>query len=74
MNSLAFATAILELLPLVITGSTRAITAMTRGRDALRAQQREGRGPSEEEWAELNDMIAELANVIHARAMEKDTP
>lgn len=60
MPAIAFAMNILSELPALIGAGIDVVDLITKGNDALKKMQVENRAPSDEEWAELNQMIEDL--------------
>lgn len=61
----AFALTLLELVPLIAQGVSGALDVVNSGREMVKVFVDEGRDPTPEEWAKLNDDIAALRSELH---------
>lgn len=58
--TLAFAIALLEALPQLISTGMEVTTLIENGLASLKAMQAEGRDPTDAEWTALNALVADL--------------
>lgn len=66
MGALAYASLLLDLVPLALKGVSAAVDALTTGRNAVKAMVAENRDPTEAEWAALNAVTADLSDKLHS--------
>ena len=61
-----FAAALMEWLPMLISGGRGAIALFEFGASAIDKMKDENRDPTPEEWATLNQMTDDLRNLLHS--------
>lgn len=64
-DAVQFAIAILSNIPVLIQGGSDVVEVANFGLETLKKMKDENRGPTDQEWAQVNEIIARSRSIVH---------